>query len=55
MPCLAGGVVAGDLGVEEAAADEGLLGLELVGDEPLVLLLRDLLNLRRSLGGHLSS
>lgn len=47
VPGLAGGVVAGEAGVEEAAADVGLLGPVLVGHHPFVLLLRDLGRLHR--------
>lgn len=47
VPCLAGRVVGGDLGVEEALADVGLLGPVLVGDDALVMLLGYLLLLGR--------
>lgn len=55
VPCLAGRVVAGDLGVEEACPEVGLLGLVLVGDDTLVVLLGDLRYLGRSFGGYLGS
>ncbi|RZR87467.1 hypothetical protein BHM03_00014883 [Ensete ventricosum] len=50
VPSLAGRIVAGDLGVQEACPGVGILGLELVGDNALVVLLRDLRYLGRSVG-----